>query len=186
MPAQALAKTSDYAHRAQKAAAMVKRGDAKPAKVTKRLRDAIAAMVFEGQTRAEAAETAGITDDGLRKALLKPAVLAHLNEQMEVLRTGARPRALQRIIKLADRAESERVQLDAARYLDGMDRNGNTVGAQQVNVQVNNTVNVESPGYVIRLERRADRPVNEPHQIEHLETHGHNPLIHKPDVPEEP
>lgn len=136
-------------------------------------------MVFEGQTRQVAAETAGLTDDALRKALLKPAVLAYLNDQMEVLRTGARPRALNRIIDLADRSDSDRVRLEAAKYLDGMDRPSHAVGA--INVQVNTQVNVESPGYVIDL---SDFPPAR-QQIDHLPTHDAKALDLQADVPED-
>jgi len=185
MATQALATRPGYGQGAQKAAAKIKRGEAKNLRVTGKVKAAIEAMVSQGMTRAEAAQAAGMTDHGLYVALTKPHVLAFFNEQMEVLRTGARPRALRKIIDLADDADSERVQLDAAKYIDGMDRNGNTVGAQQINVQVNNQVNVDTAGYVIRLARRADRMPEGAQQIEHLAQHVHNPLTDNADVPEE-
>lgn len=185
MATNALATRPGIGQAAQKAAAKIKRGQAKNLRVTRKVKAAIEAMVCEGLTRQEAAAKAGMSDNGLYVALTKPHVLAFFNEQMEVLRTGARPRALRTIIDLADDAESERVQLDAAKYIDGMDRNGNTVGGQQINVQVNNQVNVESPGYVIRLSRRADQGERGHDQIEHLAQHGHKPLIDNTDVPED-
>lgn len=169
--------TRALAHRAQSAAASLRKGKAPALKVTGRLRTAIQAMVFDGLNRTQAAEAAGLQDHSVREALKRPHVLAYLNEQMEVLRTGARPQALNRIIHLTTNAESERVQLDAATYLDGMDRHSNSVGA--VNVQVNTSVNVETPGYVIKLNRRAESP----QQIDHLAQHDANALNVQQDVP---
>lgn len=134
-------------------------------------------MVFEGATRKEAAQLSGIADNSLRSALTKPHVLAYLNEQQEVLRTGARPKALRRIIALVDKAESERVQLDAAKYLDGMDRTIHQQGAQ---VNVNVGVKVETPGYVIDL---SGHPSGQ--QIEHLARHDANRLADNAGVPED-
>lgn len=185
MSATAVATRPGYGQAAQQAAAKVKRGQAKNLRVTGKVKAAIEAMVSQGLTRPEAAEAAGMTDHGLYVALTKPHVLAFFNEQMEVLRTAARPRALRKIIDLADDAESERVQLDAAKYIDGMDRNGNTVGGQQINVQVNNQVNVETAGYVIDLSAYPAKGAHVPDRIEHLEHNGHNPLIHNAGVPEE-
>jgi hypothetical protein len=173
--------TSAYAHDAQKAAALMKKKNAPVQRVTPRLRTAIAAMVFDGQTRSEAAATAKMTDDALRKALLKPAVLAHLNEQIEVLRTSGRPRALRKMIDLID-AKTERIQFEAAKYLDGMDRPSHAVGATQVNVQVNN--HIETPGYVIKLQRRGDG-TQVAQQIDHLARHDGNALPIQEDVPED-
>jgi len=167
------------AHKAQSAAAAVKAGKAPALKVTGRLRTAIEAMVFEGATRPEAAEIAGMQDKSLRSALTKSHVLAYLNEQMEVLRTGARPKALNRIINLVDKSGSDRVRLDAARYIDGMDRTVHQQGSQ-VNVQVNNRI--ELPGYVIDL---SAYPANGAQQIDHLEQHGAKSLEDNEDVPDE-
>lgn len=153
----------------------MKRGEvANPQPITAKQRVAINAMVFEGQKRTEAAATAGLTDDALRKALLKPAVLAYLNAQQEVLRSSLRPRALHTMGELLD-AEAERIQFEAAKYLDGMDRPTHAVGAT-VNVQVNN--HIESPGYVIKLARKGQ-------QIDHLAAHEAKPLDGNEDVPDD-
>ncbi|TBY41603.1 hypothetical protein [Rhizobium leguminosarum] len=164
------------AHRAQKAAALIRK-EKKEIVVGEKTKKAIDAMVFEGKLRKEAAEFAGMSDETLRQMLLKPHVLAYLNQQQDVLRTSARPRALRKMVDLLD-AKTERIQFESAKYLDGMDRPSHAVGATQVNVQVNNTLNV-TPGYVLDL-----RP-DGAHQIEHLEAHGHNGLEDQADVPEE-
>jgi hypothetical protein len=153
------------ARRGQSAAAALRKEKKEPV-VTAAVKTAIEAMVFEGQKRPEAAETAGLKDDSLRKALTKPDALAYLNECMEVLRTGLRPRALHTMGELLD-SKNDSTKFKAAEYLDGQNRGTHTVGAaMQVNVQVNNTVKV-TPGYVIKIDRRND--VKSAPQIDHLE-----------------
>lgn len=161
---------------AQKAAAQLRKEKKEPV-VTDKQRIAIHAMVFEGKKRPDAAKDAGLTDEAMRIALTKTNVLAYLNEQIEVLRTSGRPRALHRMVELLD-AKTERIQFEAAKYLDGMDRPSHAVGATQVNVQVNNTVNV-TPGYAIDL-----RPDHRD-QIGHQEQHGDKSLELKADVPDD-
>lgn len=161
---------------AQKAAAAVRKQN-KQIEISPKVKLAIDLMVFEGMKRDEAAESVGLAIISLRQAMLKPHNLAYLNEQMEVLRTSARPRALRKMTDLLE-AKTERIQFEAAKYLDGMDRPSHAVGATQVNVQVNNTVNV-TPGYVLDLRPEGGQ------QIEHLEQHGPNGLPYQPDVPEE-
>lgn len=161
---------------AQKAAALLRK-EKKAIAVTDKQRAAIHAMVFEGLKRPDAAKAAGMHDESLRVALTKPHVLAYLNEQIEVLRTSGRPRALHTMINLLD-SKNDSTKFKAAEYLDGMNRSSHQVGATQVNVQVNNTVNV-TPGYVLDL-----RP-EDGQQIEHLEQHGPNDLPYQADVPED-
>ena len=167
------------ARRGQSAAAALKREKKEPV-VTAAVKTAIEAMVFEGQKRPIAAETAGLKDDSLRKALTKPDALAYLNECMEVLRTGLRPRALHTMGELLD-SKNDSTKFKAAEYLDGQNRGTHTVGATQVNVQVNNTVSV-TPGYVIDLTEDSRKAGA---QIDHLERHGAKSLPHMDDVPED-
>jgi hypothetical protein len=102
-------------------------------------------MVFEGLTRPEAAKSVEMTDHGLREALRKPHVLRYLRECKEVLRTSAGARALRTIEELSDGANSEKVKLEAAIYLDsGQHRrsDGHTNVTVGIGIQV-------TPGYVI-------------------------------------
>jgi hypothetical protein len=165
---------------AQKAAALIKK-EKKAPRATPKQRIAIHAMVFEGLKRSEAAKVAGMSDEALRVAFTKPYVLAYLNAQQEMLRTSMRPRALNRIGELMDKADSDRVRLDAAKYIDGMDRGAHQVGATQVNVQVNNTLSV-TPGYVIRIDRSKDERRQ---QIEHLDVEDAIPLSALEGVPDD-
>lgn len=172
--------TSDYRHAGQKAAAVLRKENKEP-KLTDKQRMLIDLMVHEGMDRKRAAEAAGITDETARLAMRNPQVLAYLNDEMEVLRTGARPRALRKMSDLLE-AKTERIQFEAAKYLDGMDRPGHAVGATQTNVQINTTVNV-TPGFVIDL--RPDEYANAGVQIEHLEADEVIPLAPLSDVPDD-
>lgn len=172
-----------YSAAAQKAAALLKE-EKKEIVLSDNQREAIELMVFEAKQRKEAAQAVGITDEAMRQALLKPKALAYLNECMEVLRTGARPRALHKIIHLSEKAGSERVSLDAAKYLDGMDRGAHQVGATVINnTQINNTLNV-TPGYTIDLRPDDDDEATEVRQIRHLERYGVKPLDMLDNVPD--
>ena len=167
-----------YGREAQKAAA-VQRREKKPLTIQPKTKAAIEMMVFDGMKRAEAAKAAGIHEDTLKLALRKSEVLAYLNDQMEVLRTSGRPRALHTMIDLLDDKNSS-VKFKAAEYLDGQNRGTHTVGAT-VNVQVNNTVSV-TPGYVIDLTPDTQ---DEALQIRHLRKHGPNGLPYQADVPDD-
>jgi hypothetical protein len=71
-------------------------------------------------------------------------VLKHYNREIEVLRTGERPKSIHRIAELRDKAESERVSLEAAKYLDSGDRQAG------ITVNVGVGVSVQSaPGYLV-------------------------------------
>lgn len=101
---------------------------------------AIQYMVRDGLSRKQAAEKAGIKDDTLYKAFLNPEVRREYEAQIDVLRTSERARNIHKAAQLRDEAESEKVQLDSAKWLHGEDKQGG--------VTVNVGVNVQ-PGYVI-------------------------------------
>lgn len=103
-------------------------------------------MVWGGKdgiplTRKEAAQAAGIADVTLRNALANPLVMKYYNEQLEVLRSGARPRAFHQIVELSEGAKAEGTRLKAAIYAHG----GHDRGDVNVNIQVANIV----PGYMV-------------------------------------
>lgn len=171
---------ASLASSAQKAAATIRK-QKKEIKLTPANKTAVELMVFDGLKRPDAAKQAGLTDHALRTALTKPHVLAYLNECQEVLRTSLRPRALHRMGELLD-GKTETIQFKAAEYLDGMNRGTHTIGATNVNVQVNNNLSIETPGYVIDL---TEPPANSTKQIYHLEANADNELISLDDVPDD-
>lgn len=163
-----------YSAQAQKAAALLREEKKEPV-VTDAQRTAIDAMVFDGKKRKEAAQLAGITDEAMRQALLKPQVLAYLNECQEVLRESLRPRALHTMGELLD-DKSSTVKFKAAEYLDGQNRGTHTVGGTVINnTQINNTLNV-TPGYVIDLRPDHFEAPAPAQQIEHLASDDVIPL----------
>jgi hypothetical protein len=104
----------------------------------------LAVMVDEGLGRQEAAKRAGLADRSAREAFAKPAVKAEYARLLEVFRTSERSRNLHAGIKLRDEAKSERVRLEAAKWLHGE----HLPGGATVNVGVGVLV---QPGYVLDL-----------------------------------
>lgn len=159
-----------------------KPGRAKPvgrgSGLTPRVRRAIELIVYgleEDQTapvtQQEAAERAGITARALRAAMQKPAVDAFYRAEIAAMRNGEKPASIRAIAAIRDdaslqtNAAGQRVRLEAAKVL-AFDPPG-----QQVNVQINNRVSVETPGYVIDLtpDEYRDAPL--------LEHEGANSII---------
>jgi hypothetical protein len=97
-------------------------------------------MYTEALSRKDAAARVGIADYSLYMALRNPVVMKYWNEWRDVLRTSEGPRSIHKIAHLRDNAESERVQLDAAKHLDGGDKGAG--------VTVNVGVNI-APGYMV-------------------------------------
>lgn len=113
-----------------------------------KVKAAINLMIWGGDDgipmkRPEAAKAVGLSDITLRQALGNPLVFKFYNEQLEVLRSSKRPRALHTIADLSENAAGEAVKLRAAIYLDG----GDKPGGVNVNVQVNSIV----PGYQVTI-----------------------------------
>lgn len=122
----------------------------KPIGLTRKVDLALHLMVFGPDEaphfplgRDQAAEAVGLARHSLYLALRHPHVRARLRELEEVLRTSERPRAFGRIVELAHGAESEKVSLDASKFIasDGRSDAGVTVN---VGIQV-------QPGYLVRL-----------------------------------
>jgi len=152
-------------------------------RLTASVRTAILAMVFgpdEGPhagkplRRAEAAAFAGIGDPYLRDCLSNPEIMKFWNEQLEVLRSGARPRALVRMIELSDQDAHRPTAFNASKFLltDGREDGG---GGPQVVVQIN-----QQPGYVIAVDPQYAQGQQQPPQ---LMPNAAKPLIEHASVP---
>jgi hypothetical protein len=74
--------------------------------LTRTVRIAIDAMVYERCTRAQACERAGFTERALYLALEKPEVAAYWNAAVQVLRTGERARNVVRLCEIRDAADN--------------------------------------------------------------------------------
>lgn len=111
--------------------------------LSKRVKASIELMIFEGLSRKDAARKSGLADNSLYVALRNPEVLRYFNAQMDVLRTGARPQAFHQIATLSESAKSEKVKLDAAKYLESEGKAGS---GPVINLGIN-----IAPGYLIDL-----------------------------------
>lgn len=92
----------------------IRRGQIRPA-----LRTAIALIVEEGLTTAEAAERVGYQAESLYKALCKPHVRAYRAGVKRAWLEGETSQSWSRVVRLAKGAQSEKVQLEANRTILG-------------------------------------------------------------------
>lgn len=79
-------------------------------KITRRVKTAIACMVWEGLNRQEAADKAGLKDNSLYVALRRPEVKAEYLAECEVLRISGRAKRLHHLEELA----AQRVNMNAS------------------------------------------------------------------------
>lgn len=79
-------------------------------KITRKVRAAIACMVWQGLNRGEAAEKAGLKDNSLYVALRRPEVKAEYLAECEVLRVSGRAKRLHHLEELA----AQRVNMNAS------------------------------------------------------------------------
>jgi transposase-like protein len=86
--------------------------------LTRKVKAAIDAQVFEGLTRAEAATKAGLSEHSLYDALRKPSVLQYWNECLQVMRTGARARNLHRLEEIRDQDDNYTAAVRAVQILE--------------------------------------------------------------------
>jgi hypothetical protein len=108
-------------------------------KVTGKVRVAVEAMVWQGLPRSEAAKTAGMTEHGLYKALVKPPVKAFYMAQLDVLRTSERARNIHALVGVRDSATNQMATVAAVNALEKLD---NQAPAGSVG---------HSPGVVIQI-----------------------------------
>jgi hypothetical protein len=111
-----------------------------PRKVTGRLRAALIEMIWRGSRRADAAQSAGMTDHSLREALRKPHVKAFYLGELGSLRESERPRTFHRLVELRDQDENRNAAVAAARVLE-MPPDGEQV----------RSLHSATPGVTIRL-----------------------------------
>ncbi|MCW5695321.1 MAG: hypothetical protein KIS96_01170 [Bauldia sp.] len=116
------------------------------------MRAALEKMVHEGLPRPEAAALAGLTDNGLYRALRNPAVLRWYNDELAAVRNAEKPRNLRVATDIRDDATLEgaagaTAKLKAIAAIEGRDdRPGVTI---HNNVGV--AVETQTPGYRVVL-----------------------------------
>lgn len=95
--------------------------DAKIERVTGKNKVAIAAMVWEGLNRREAAQRAGLTDHSLYVALSKPHCKAYYMQQLDVLRTSERARNIHTLVDVRDQMSNQMARVQAVKALEQID-----------------------------------------------------------------
>jgi hypothetical protein len=146
LPAKRPAHVATYMRRASP--------DAPPTKIerkltpTRKVRAAIAAMVWSGSKRSEAAELAGMSDHGLRAALRRPHVKAAYLGELAVLRDSERARNVHALVDVRD-GSNAMARVSAARSLEEMADPG---GRSIVNVNV-----AVRAGFILDLREDVDQ-----------------------------
>ncbi len=82
-------------------------------RISKPVRVAIEAMVWEGLKRDEAAERAGMKDNSLYVALRRPDVKAFYLQECEVLRVSGRARRIHRLDALSEQDDNKAAAVQA-------------------------------------------------------------------------
>lgn len=113
-------------------------------KVTGKLKVAMDAMIWEGKTRDEAAQHAGLSIHGLREALKRPHVRAYYRSEIEVLRENERARNLHALVEVRDQKTNHMARVQAVKALEQISETDTpTSGASP------------SPGVTIRIINQA-------------------------------
>jgi hypothetical protein len=115
-------------------------------RITKRVKDAVDAIVERGLAYDEAAAETGLTTRAMRLALERPHVLGYLKQQLKVLRDARGPRNFHRLCEIADRQDN----MPAVQALRTLEQLGDE--------QTNRPNTTPSPGVVIRIVNVAQLP----------------------------
>lgn len=84
-------------------------------------REALEIMAFEGRTLPHAAKAAKVRPDNLARAFNRPKVREAYNQVVKAIRNNAAQAAYLRIQHLGQTSNSERTQLDANKWVAGVD-----------------------------------------------------------------
>lgn len=123
-----------------------------PMTLSRKVRDAIEVMVFEGVDRPTAAARVGLSDVTLRLAFSNPVVLAHHRERLEALRASERARNLHFAVRLRDDTLLEGAAGAVARLKGAQFIEGQRDGGQSVNVNISNQQVIAQAGYVVAID----------------------------------
>jgi hypothetical protein len=94
----------------------------RPRGLTRAIRTAIDAIVFDRCTRAEACKKADITERALYLALEKVEVAAYWRRQTDVLRTGERAANLHALIRVRESNRNQAAVCKSVQIIEEMDR----------------------------------------------------------------
>ena len=88
--------------------------------VTGKLKNALTFMVWQGDSRKDAAQKAQMTDHGLREALRKPHVRQFYSRELDVLRTSEKARTISRLAEIRDQDDNRMAAVAAAKALEAI------------------------------------------------------------------
>jgi hypothetical protein len=125
-------------------------------KITRQVKTAIEAMVWQGLKRADAAQAAEMKDNSLYVALRRPDVKSHYLQELEVLRLSERARSVFRLTELRDQDDNKMVAFNAAKELAG--------GSQDERSAVNSQ---SLPGLVVQINVQSGTVLPEPMRVVH-------------------
>jgi len=117
-----------------------------PARITRRIREAIDIMVERGLDYQEAGQEAGLSTRHMRLQLSKPHVQAYYRAQCQVLRASTTARNIRRLCEIRD-AEDNMPAVNAIKALE------------QLGDEQTNKPNAPSPGVTIRIVNVGATPV---------------------------
>lgn len=87
-------------------------------RITAKVKAAVDLMVWQGLKRDEAAQRAGLKDNSLYVAFMKPDVRSYYLAQCEVLRTSGRARRLHRLEAMVEQDDNKQAVINACNALD--------------------------------------------------------------------
>ena len=113
--------------------------------------EAIELMVFNGLSRAGAAEKLGKSDLSLRQAFQTEPVMKWYTKQCEVLRKGERHMNITEAVRIRDESESDKARLEAIKVLEtDFDAKNKQGDGLSVNINI-------APGYILGVSHVSDK-----------------------------
>jgi hypothetical protein len=94
----------------------------RPRGLTRAIRTAIDAMIFDRCTRLEACEKAEITERAFYLAMEKPEVAAYWRQQTDLLRSGERAANLHALVRVRDSDKNANASVKAVQVLEQLDQ----------------------------------------------------------------
>lgn len=114
-------------------------------RISARVRTAIEAMVWQGLTRDEAAQHAGIKDNSLYIAMRKPDVRRFYLSELDVLRTSEKARNHHALVRIRDQDENKMATVAAVKVLEQIDETPATAGVHRSAPGVTIIINGNAP-----------------------------------------
>lgn len=126
----------------------------KTVRMTRRVKAAVDAMVWNGRKRDEAAKDVGLQPDSLYRALLKPDVRAYYLAQCEVLRVSGKARRIHRLESLVEQDDNKQAAVNAIRALENLGDDAHPIASAGKSAGVTIQI-INAPGVSVTADQRA-------------------------------